>query len=405
MLSPTKRLSLVTCLTAALAASLASAPPRGVASPSGPPAQAAEPAPAVEFDSGRWEIKDQKGRVEEHLGRKSLYLTSGFAYLKDAALEDGVIEVDIAVPKRRSFVGIVFRFENMDEHEIVYFRPHKSGLDDASQYAPSFNGSTCWQLYSGPGFTNAVDFPTERWVRARIELSGLGGKVFLDNSEKPVLVIEDLKRGHVRGTVGLWAGANGGHFSNFTYRAVAPGERRAPRAAAVPAGVISKWELSDAFDVAERDAETLPAPAELRALKWQTVGVEPPGMVVIDRYRRSPSIVRFFATPAERTGRREGRKFVYARAVIHSDADRVRKMSFGYSDEATVFLNAKPVFGGRSAFRYRDPGFLGVMDVENDAVYLDLKKGRNELVLAVADYFGGWGFIARLDDTSGLRLE
>ena len=41
--------------------------------------------------------------------------------------------------------------------------------------------------------------------------------------------------------------------------------------------------------------------------------------------------------------------------------------------------------------RYRDPGFLGIMDVENDAVYLDLKRGRNEIVLSVADYFGGWG--------------
>ena len=80
-------------------------------------------------------------------------------------------------------------------------------------------------------------------------------------------------------------------------------------------------------------------------------------------------------------------------------------MSIGYSDDATVFLNARPVFTGRSAFRYRDPGFLGIMDVEDDTVYLDLKKGRNEIVLSVADYFGGWGFICRLDDMRGIRME
>jgi hypothetical protein len=45
------------------------------------------------------------------------------------------------------------------------------------------------------------------------------------------------------------------------------------------------------------------------------------------------------------------------------------------------------------------------MDVENDAVYLDLKKGRNEIVLGVADYFGGWGFICRIDDTREVRIE
>ncbi|MDQ3805068.1 MAG: hypothetical protein M3416_14720 [Acidobacteriota bacterium] len=360
---------------------------------------------ASDFDSGGWEIKDPKARKEEHLGRKSLYLTSGFAFLKDAVFEDGVIEVDIAAPTLRSFVGIVFRFESEDEHEIVYFRPHKSGLEDAVQYTPSFNGSACWQLYSGRGFTAAAPIPKEQWVRARIEIAGLGGKVYLNNSEKPALVIEDLKRGHSRGTVGLWAGANGGHFSNFTYRAAPPAERRERRPAPPAAGIISKWELSEAFDVSARDPEATPAAAELRAMKWQAVGVEPPGMVVIDRYRRSPSIVRFFAEPAERTGKREGRKFVYARAVVHSERDQVKRMSFGYSDEATVFLNSRPVFTGRSAFRYRDPGFLGIMDVENDAAYLDLKKGRNEIVLAVADYFGGWGFIGRIDDMQGVRLE
>ena len=56
-------------------------------------------------------------------------------------------------------------------------------------------------------------------------------------------------------------------------------------------------------------------------------------------------------------------------------------MSFGYSDEPTVFLNSEPVFTGKSSFRFRDPGFLGIMNVENDAVYLDLKKGRNEIIL------------------------
>jgi hypothetical protein len=45
------------------------------------------------------------------------------------------------------------------------------------------------------------------------------------------------------------------------------------------------------------------------------------------------------------------------------------------------------------------------MDVEDDAVYLNLKKGKNVLMLGVADYFGGWGFICRLDDPAGLRFE
>lgn len=360
---------------------------------------------SVPFDSDQWQIKDSKALKEEHLGRKSLYLASGFAFLNNVAFEDGVIEVDMAAPAKPAFVGIVFRFENTDEHELIYFRPHKSGLEDAVQYTPVFNGAGCWQLYSGKGFTTAVDFPPNQWVHIRLEISGFGGRVYVNNSEKPTLVIEDLKHGYSRGSIGLWAGANGGHFSNFTYKIETPGERGEYKPPPLAAGIISKWQLSDVFDVKTHNSETLPSAAEMKTLKWQPVQVEAPGMLVIDRYRKSAATVQFFATLADRTGKREERKFIFARAVIYSDSAQIKKMSLGYSDEATVFLNALPVFTGKSAFRFRDPGFLGIMDVEDDAVYLNLKKGRNEIVLGMADYFGGWGFICRIDDMRGIKLE
>jgi hypothetical protein len=62
------------------------------------------------------------------------------------------------------------------------------------------------------------------------------------------------------------------------------------------------------------------------------------------------------------------------------------------------------VFTGRSPFRFRDPGFMGIVDVENDVVYLPLREGRNEGVMAVAEYFGGWAVIGRFDDPAGLVL-
>ena len=38
------------------------------------------------------------------------------------------------------------------------------------------------------------------------------------------------------------------------------------------------------------------------------------------------------------------------------------------------------------------------MSPENDAVYLPLRKGSNDLVLAVSELGGGWGFITRLSE-------
>ena len=91
-------------------------------------------------------------------------------------------------------------------------------------------------------------------------------------------------------------------------------------------------------------------------------------------------------------------KVVYARATIESDRDQVKALALGYSDDVSVFLNGKILWRGRSAQRFRDPGFLGIMDVENDTVYLPLRRGVNELILAVSELGGGWGFIARLRD-------
>lgn len=368
-------------------------------------ASAASPAIGVDFDSPRWQVFDPNARREEFLGRRSLYLTSGFASLKDVAFEDGVIEVDMATTDRTSFAGVIFRAESVDDHEIVYLRPFKSGQPDAVQYTPSFNGAAPWQLYSGRGYTAAAEIPHDRWVHVRLEVSGLTLKVYLDNSDQPVLVNEDLRRGYGRGSVGLWGIVNGAHFSNFSYRPSPHVERRAHQSASFAPGILPSWELSEAFDVGQRDPEVLPSPAELKTMKWQHAGVEEPGMLVIDRYRRGPGRSGAFSDPAQRVGARPGRKVVYARATVYSARDQLKKMSLGYSDEVTVFLNGQPLYTGRSAYRYRDPGFLGIMDVENDSVYLNLKKGRNEILLGVAEYFGGWGFICRMDDPRGVRFE
>jgi hypothetical protein len=76
----------------------------------------------------------------------------------------------------------------------------------------------------------------------------------------------------------------------------------------------------------------------------------------------------------------------------------VKKLYIGYSDDVSVFLNGQILFRGRSAQNFRDPGFLGIVNAENDAVFLPLKKGSNELILAVSELGGGWGFICRLAD-------
>ena len=72
-------------------------------------------------------------------------------------------------------------------------------------------------------------------------------------------------------------------------------------------------------------------------------------------------------------------------------------LTIGYSDDVSVFLNGRILFRGRSAQNFRDPGFLGIVNPENDAVFLPLRRGGNDLTLAVSELGGGWGFLCRLE--------
>ena len=140
------------------------------------------------------------------------------------------------------------------------------------------------------------------------------------------------------------------------------------------------------MDALDRDLERPLSKSEAASMSWQEVRAQPLGFVVINRYRKGPDLVPTFASDfSKRLEPQKGMKVVYARTTIISDRDQVKKLNIGYSDDVSLFLKDKILYRGRSAQRFRDPGFLGIVNAENDAVYLPLKKGRNELVLAVSE--------------------
>ena len=133
-------------------------------------------------------------------------------------------------------------------------------------------------------------------------------------------------------------------------------------------------------------------------MPWEDVQAEAPGIVAINRHRESPHPRVSFANDfSKRLDPQPGTKLVYARTFIDAARDEVRKLAIGYSDEVSVFLNGRILYRGRSAQYFRDPAFLGIVSADNDAVYLPLVRGRNELVLAVSELGGGWGFVCRLE--------
>ena len=367
-----------------------------------PPGTLAAPPPsegiAVAADSPRWELEGQ-AKVVDHQGRKSLLLDGASATVKDLELRDGVIDVDVSTPASRGFFGIQFRISgDGTTAEWVYLRQHKSGLPDAMQYTPVLGTGLNWQLYNGPGFTGAVDIPKDVWFHLRLEVVGAQAKLFVKDMEKPALVMDDLKSGLQKGQVALAVLTGETYFSNFEVRRTpdTPWARHLPP---TPPGTLVRWSLSPAYDALQRDLERPLSPSEAAAIAWQEVEAEPPGLVALYRYRIAPHPrVSFQGDFSKRLEPQPGMKVVYARTSIVSERAEVKRLALGYSDEVSVFLNGKILYRGRSAQGFRDPGFLGIVNPENDAVYLPLKKGKNELVLALSELGGGWGFVGRLED-------
>jgi DNA-binding beta-propeller fold protein YncE len=339
---------------------------------------------SVPFDSPRWTVRNAE--TTEYLGRPCL---QGFAYLADVDFADGVIEVDLAVTGQRGYPGLVFRVQSEENYENVYVRPHVAGVfANALQYTPVINQVACWQLYHGDGCTAAVDIPKDRWVPLRLEIAGTQARLFVDGAETPALIMHDLKHGNSRGGIGVSGETNGtSFFSDFRYDPEAKPHFEPLPAPEIPPGTLTDWELSQGFKYTRVDLETPCDEQDLGPIEWRRVACEPSGLVNVTR-------------TVSRAGREPD--VVFARTILTAEGDETRRLSFGYSDLVSIFLNGRLLFIGNSAYRQRDTMFQGVVG-PNDLVTLDLHAGRNELVLTLAESFGGWGFLCRDGDAIFLR--
>ncbi len=355
---------------------------------------------SIPADSPRWDFQG-KAKVAEYEGRQCVCVEAGGAVLKDFEFRDGVIDVDIATPAKRGFFGLQFRLDDETGNgEWVYLRQHKSGYPDAQQYTPILNGSAAWQIYNGPGFTAPLEIPLGTWMHLRLEVNGAQAKLYVQDMKEPSLVMTDLKSESQKGSIALAVLTGATYFSNFEIKETTPTkwERHPP---AMAPNTLTEWNLSPVFEALERNPEKPLSRAEIDAMKWEPVKAEAPGFVVINRFREGPHINATFAKDfSKRLEPQKGSKMVYARMAIDSDKDQVKKLSIGYSDEVSIFLNGAIVYRGRSPQYFRDPGFLGIVNPENDSLYLPLKKGSNEIVLAVSEIGGGWGFNCRLEDVT-----
>lgn len=306
--------------------------------------------------------------------------------LSGQTYDDVVIEYDLAMEPGNGFSGILFRV-NDDDGEFIYFRHHLSGQPDSTQYTPVVNGLTGWQIYTSPGYWQAIDFPIGEWVRVRLVVDGGRAQISLDG--QPVFDIPELIADTSSGNVILRGfGQTGSWVSNISVRPLEAEDRLSEMEIApapeIDGHLIEQWSVSSAFDEALiAGATELPAglPGERTILSTEHHGM---------------------ANLARIAVLGDGQNTVLAETNIESGAAQTVMLRFGYSDRVRVYLNDTLLFQGDNRWRSRDYRYLGTI-TRDYAVPLRLEAGANRLTLAVSEGFGGWGVTGVLDDSAGLN--
>ncbi|MFK7785851.1 MAG: hypothetical protein AB8B56_12080 [Crocinitomicaceae bacterium] len=333
----------------------------------------------AEFNADAWQVDAKNHSFTDYKGKQALFLDQGKARLKNSSFKNGVIEYDINFKQERSFAGVHFHIQNELNYEEYYLRAHQSGNEDAMQYTSVTNGNAAWQLYSGKGHWSPITFRFGEWMHVKLIVSGTKMDVFIDDMEKPILHVSELKLGSTSGGLGFGTFLGSAYYANLTYEEIQEPKfvTKATEPIPLESGTILDWKVSEAFpDTRLTDVNSL---AALNIPIKKSLKTDANGILNLSHISK--------VTDETNT--------ILAKLEIDSSADQMKKIEFGYSDKVTVFVNGKPIYYGDNSFRSRYYRYLGSIGYF-DTVYLYLKKGKNEIVFAVTEKMGGWGITAKL---------
>ncbi len=345
----------------------------------------------VSLKADYWEFKPQTAEFLEYKSRPAMKLLTSKdpVVLKDLNFTDGTIEYDME-PIDPRFTSIYFRWKDSKENECFYFRNGRAGNPqsiDAVQYAPLLNGVNLWDMLFH--FQTNADFKKSEWNHVKLVISGKQMRAYVNNMVRPTLEVPMLEGNTSSGAIA---------FDGQVIISDLKIKRNSVEGLAPEAGIdptisdpryVRKWHVSEPITTAKNidfNYEYIPK-AET---KWSDISAERRGLVNLTR----------------RFGGIQGRRIVWLKATIHSDRARDKMIHLGFSDEVWVIINDAPLYIDKNLYNTpmaKQPD--GRCSIENSSFNIPLKEGDNQLMIGVANFFYGWGIVARLDNLEGIRLE
>lgn len=334
---------------------------------------------SIPMEPSRWEL--ESGEFVRHKGVPSLKIpTPSKAVLKDLVFRDGTIEFDVELGSAGG-PGVGFRRNGPGEYEYFYLRPAAKSpqAGDACQYAPYIKNVLIWDLL--PRFQGPAPFRLNDWNHIRIVASGARARIYVNESAQPVLDIGRLEGNSSEGGIVFNGPAI---FANLRVRTgLTNGLQPKPTLEPQDPRLVRQWDVSP-FKRLSPSEEPRAADIPSGASAWRPLRPERAGLL---------NLTREYGLP-------EGRSVAWLRTNIDRQADGAAQVRIGWSEEVWIFVNGQLVFSDKN--RYLIPGERkdpdGRCAPTNGMFTLPLKRGRNDVVVAVANGFFGWGLIFQFAD-------
>jgi len=322
--------------------------------------------------------------------------------LKDFEFSDGTIEFDVEF-RGSGFPGIDFRVDkdtlNSEKFYIRYFGTPNDLRRTTLQYAAVLDGVNMWDVTDD--YQAAATIYEEKWNHVKLVIHGKQMKIYVNDMQHARLHVPALEGITKMGGITL----NGNViYANFK----------------VSPNAVEGLNSNEGYDPTYNDSRYL--------RNWSTTEPVdfPLGGDVMKNAQRGPIVIDpllldstavWNQLKAERRGlinltrlfgatEQGERRMTWIKTTISSEMNQLKTVDMGFSDEIWVFINDQLLHMDKNYYgtpSMKEP--RGRCTIENTSFQLPLQKGENEILIGVTNYFFGWGIIARLENTDGLKFN
>lgn len=360
----------------------------------------------IPMEPAHWEYDTASIQFKIHRDVKAVYVKNGAPlYLKNQQFSNGTIEYDVDVEFGGGFPGIAFRVsedrKNGENFYLRYFGTTSPESRTTLQYAALIDGISIWDLTDEYQAGASLRIPG--WNHVKLVVSGKQMKAYVNDMSRPAMIVPVLEGGPQNGDIFFFGGKV--TIANLIVRPDVV-EGLSPDAGYVSTyndtRYLRQWQVSPAqdFPYGKEIVHNLPSmggtPVTSQlpdsTAKWAPISAEDRGLV---------NLTRLFGQVEN-----NGRRLAWLKTTINSDRAQERTLNLGFSDEIWLFVNGQVLYVDKNHFA--SPGQKyprGRCTIENASVRLPLQQGKNEILIALANYFYGWGIMARIDDTEGIRMN